>query len=119
MIAGTGLATVIRLNTRLFLNCLAGVTEEHARQRPNPLTNSMTFIACHITDSRYFIARYLGLEEKNPLERILGTANSIEDVAELPTLEDVRQIWRLISPTVQACVNGLSEAELRAPSHDR
>ena len=119
MIAGSGLATVLRMNTRLFLNCLSGVSDEHGRQRANERTNSITFIACHITDSRYFVARYLGLEEKNPLENVLRDVNSIEDVGELPLLEDVREIWRLISPTVEACINGLSEDELRAPSPQR
>ena len=59
--AGTAtLASVLRMNTRLLLNCLQDVSEAHATQRPNERTNSIAFIACHVVDSRFFIARYLG-----------------------------------------------------------
>ena len=36
----TGLADILRLNTRLFRNCLADLTDEQARVRPSERTNN-------------------------------------------------------------------------------
>jgi uncharacterized damage-inducible protein DinB len=113
------LAAVLRLNTRLFLNCLVDVTEAHAVERPNGRTNSMSFIACHVVDSRYFLARTLGLDEQNPLDRFTSDVTGIEQMAEMPDLAAIRQAWRAIARTLEECVVGLTEAELRAPSAQR
>jgi hypothetical protein len=118
--AGSGaLASVFRMNTRLFNNCLVDVSDAHAAQRPNGQTNSMLFIACHLVDSRYFVTRYLGVSEANPLERFLANATSIEDVSELPDLEQVRRAWQTIARTLEPCIDSLSESELKAPSPQR
>lgn len=113
------LASLLRLNTRLFVNCLVDVTEAHALERPNARTNSMTFIACHLVDSRYFMARTLGLDEANPLERFTADVTAIEQMADMPELTGIRRAWHAIARTLEECVVALSDAELRAPSVQR
>jgi len=112
------LASVLRLNTRLFLNCLEGVSEEKALHRPSHSTNNMSFIACHLVDNRHFMAGYLGLESVNPFPE-LATARSIEDVSVLPTLTAIRSAWLGLSPLVEECVAGLLHDDLRAASPQR
>jgi uncharacterized damage-inducible protein DinB len=107
------------MNTRLLLNCLQDVSEAHATQRPNERTNSIAFIACHVVDSRFFIARYLGVEEPNPLDRYVAGVTAIEEMSELPALDVIRRAWSSIAPTVEECLAELGEAELRAPSPQR
>ena len=118
-IAAKGHASILRLNTRLFLNCISDVSEAHSRSRPNDRTNSMSFIASHLVESRHTIAHYLQIKTSNPLERILKDAVSIEDVRELPSLGELRHAWATISMTLEECFNDLSESELRAPSPQR
>jgi uncharacterized damage-inducible protein DinB len=113
------LASVLRLNTRLFMNCLEGVAEEKAIERPSGATNSLAFVACHLVDSRHYLARYLGLDEVNPLANVLADVTSIEDVDELPPLGELKQAWRSVASVVEACVEGLSEEECRVPSRQR
>jgi len=110
------LASVLRLNTRLLLNCLVDVSEAHATERPNGRTNSMSFIACHLVDSRYFIARYLGLDETNPLDSYVAGVTAIEEMRQMPALDAIREAWRAIGGTLDECVAGLGEEELRAAS---
>jgi hypothetical protein len=113
------LASVFRTNTRLLLNCLDGVSREHALQRPNDRTNSLLFVACHLVDSRHFLAGYLGLAVPNPLEAMLGAVNSIEEVQELPDLEEVRRCWKTIGLTLDECFATLGEDDLNAASPQR
>jgi uncharacterized damage-inducible protein DinB len=113
------IAATFRMNTRLFVNCLDRVAEEKATHRPNDRTNSMSFIACHLVDSRHFLTRFLGFTETNPLEAVLREANSIDDIGDLPSLEAIRNAWRPIARSLDACLLSLSEEELTAPSTQR
>jgi hypothetical protein len=80
------LADTLCLNTRLFRNCLESFSDEAATQRPSPGTNSASFVAAHLTDSRYFLLRLLGSELTNLFAPYVGAARSIDDVKQLPPL---------------------------------
>jgi hypothetical protein len=47
----TPLPEILRLNTRLFRNCLDGVTAEQAGPRLSASTNSAAFVASHLTEA--------------------------------------------------------------------
>jgi hypothetical protein len=115
----TTVASVLRLNSRLFDNCLNGVSDAHLLQRPNEHTNSIAFIACHLVDARHFFARYLHLEPANPLEPFLNDVHRIEDVRALPDPKQILLAWHAIAPVLESCVAGLTLAELKAPSAQR
>ena len=46
-----GLAAQLALHSKLFLNCLEGVSEEAAVVRPGDTANHMAFIAAHLVDA--------------------------------------------------------------------
>jgi hypothetical protein len=116
---GAQLAAAAALNTRLFLNCVAGVSDEDAARRPSELVNNLGFIACHILDARFYLGRFLGMPLDNPLDSVLGNAASIDDVAVLPPLDTVRQHWTAVSADVLACIAALTPGELMLPSPQR
>lgn len=107
MSAVAALAVVIRLNTRLFLNCLDGVADERAAERPGGKTNNLPFVACHLVDSRFYTAGLLGLELSNPFGQLLGDASGIDDVPVLPPLARIREAWNTVSVELEACVASL------------
>ena len=109
----------VRLNTRLFLNCLDGVSDEEAALRPNHRTNSLAFIACHVLDSRYFWVNCLGMPDTNPFAEQLGNAASIDDITSFPSLYRIRDAWRSVSRTLELAIHDLAEDELRAPAPQR
>lgn len=111
--------SVIRLNTRLFRNCLDGVSDENAIVRPNGATNNLSFIACHLVDARHFMAGFLGLDASNPLADLLATARSVDDVPELPSMKRIRHAWDQVSRDLEACMNDLDFDDITAPSHHR
>lgn len=94
------LATILRLNTRLLINCLDGLTDETARQRHGDGVNSATFIAAHVADSRFFILKTLGESRENPLSVYLDKANSIDEITEWPTLDTIRGAWTAASADI-------------------
>lgn len=90
------LAALFDLNTDLALNCLDGIAAAQAAEHP-PGRNSMAFLLAHITDSRHYLASWLGHPIENPLAATLRDAKGIEDVRSLPGLDDLRQHWKDVS----------------------
>lgn len=108
------LAAILRLNTRLLLNCLEGLSDEMARVRHASGVNSATFIAAHVTDSRHFLLRMLGGALENPLSRFLDKAKTIDEITEWPPLDAVRTAWRDVSSALDAQLGSATADELSA-----
>jgi uncharacterized damage-inducible protein DinB len=106
------LAVILRLNTRLLLNCLDGLTDETAQVRHGTGVNSAAFIAAHVTDSRFFLLRTLGGSRENPLSIYLDKANSIDDLSGLPSLEVIREAWNGVSADIDAALGAATAEEL-------
>ena len=109
------LDAILRLNTRLLVNCLDGLTDETARQRHAGGVNSATFIAAHVTDSRFFILRTLGGSRENPLSASLDKAKTIDDITDWPSLDTIRDAWRGVSEDIDAKLATMTGDELDAP----
>jgi uncharacterized damage-inducible protein DinB len=91
------LAGIFELNTDLLLNCLDGLSQDEAQRRLDGGGNSVIFLAAHLTDTRHFLLGRLGHPRTNPLSRYLADAQSVEDIGEWPTLDEVRRAWLAVS----------------------
>ena len=87
------LADTLRLNRRLFHNCLAGLTDATARVRPTESTNSAAFVAAHLVDSRFYTLGLLGIKRESPLKGAKGGFNDIAQVTAWPTLAEIEKAW--------------------------
>lgn len=101
-----------KLNSRLFLNCLDGWKENQARWRPSPDTNSATFIALHLVDSRHLIAKMTGVTMENPFASFLESAKTIDDVKTWPPLDDVRGAWKDVTGNLRERFKTLAPEDL-------
>lgn len=108
------LADILRLNTRLFRNCLEGLTDEQAAVRPSATTNSLAFIAAHVADSRYFLLRTLGDARPSPLSPFLDGAKGIDDLKQCPSLAETQEAWTTVSRALRDRMEVLTAAELEA-----
>ncbi|MEO8449695.1 MAG: DinB family protein [Gemmatimonadota bacterium] len=113
------LGALIQLNSKLFLNVLADIDEAGATARPNDRTNNVAFLGGHLVETRAWMARYLGLEEKSPFNGVLEHATKLEDVPVLPSLAVIRATWREQSPRLEARLEELTETDLTGPSSPR
>lgn len=110
------LAGILHLNTKLFGNCLDGLTEEQCTVRPSDTTNSARFVAAHLAESRYYTLKVLGAPQPFPLERYLGEWRGIDEITEWPSLAEIKSAWAEASVALDARLGAIGAAELDAPS---
>ena len=113
------LAGILRINTRLFRNCLEDLTEEQGRLRPSETTNHATFVAAHLVESRYYTLKILGAGIPCPLERYLGEWRGIDEITEWPTHEEIRAAWADVSAALETRLANITAEALDAPSGTR
>ena len=108
----TPLKSTLDLNTRLYLNCLDGVTDEMATKRPNGQTNHMAFLAVHVLDARYYLAKGAGLDIECPFKDALEGARGLDDIEDYPSLDAVRDAWKDVSARLSSRLEALTDADL-------
>ncbi len=113
------LAEILRMNTRLFRNCLDGMSEAQAMARPTTYTNSAGYVASHVTNSRYYLLSVLGLPTTNPLAELTGKATRIEDIDVPPSLAVIRDAWTTASHLLRDRLDAVTAAELEAQIETR
>lgn len=103
---------IFKLNSRLLLNCLAGMDEDQARWRPSRASNSAAFLAAHLVDSRRYLAGLLGLKLPPSFGGSLDAARSIEEVTDLPTLDEIRHEWKTVTGNLRERLKAMTATEL-------
>jgi uncharacterized damage-inducible protein DinB len=103
---------ILTLNTRLLRNCLAGVDDTLANRRLTPDSNSLAFLAAHLSDSRHFLCSKLGRPLENPLQGVLEKGRTLDEVGPLPPLNVILSAWDGISSHMLQVLRELDEAAL-------
>ena len=109
------LADMLKMNTRLYRNCLAGLTDEQAKVRPTGATNSAAFVAAHLVDSRYYLLSSIGGKGTSPLKGAKGGFNKIDDVESYPPLAEIQKAWTAAGKALKERFDAMKAAELDAP----
>lgn len=109
------LTDILRLNTRLFRNCLEGISDEQATLRPSASTNSAAFVAAHVADARFYLLRVLGADRPSPLAAYLKGAKGIDDLKACPPLAEIHRAWTDASHALRDRLDAITAAELDAP----
>lgn len=103
-----------RIGTGLFRNCLVGVDDNMARRRLTDDTNNLIFLACHLTDGRFFIRQLLGGRYDPPFPE-LADVRSVDEMPDPPpTLSVVLDRWTEISQRLDPLFHTLSDEDLAA-----
>ena len=112
------LAGIFELNTDLLLNCLDGLSQDEAQRRLDGGGNSVIFLAAHLTDTRHFLLGRLGHPRTNPLSRYLADAQSVEDIGEWPTLDEVRDLAEQLAGALELAraSSRMAADQLQAPA---
>lgn len=103
---------VLNLNERLFLNALAGVTEEQAKERISNHNNPLIWIATHTVWARYNMAMLLGKPGNNPYNGMFENFKAYEDSMHFPTLETLKNEWEKASGLLKEASESVSEEHL-------
>ena len=109
---------ILSLNTRLLHNCLEGVDEALASRRVTADTNSLAFLAAHLSQSRHYACMIAGRPLTDPLEgRLKG--NSLDDVGPLPSLAEITAGWDAVSAHLLKTLEELTDADLKREATTR
>lgn len=104
----------MKLNTRLFLNCLHDLSEDAAVWRGNDRGNNISFIAVHLIDARAYLARVLGADVSGPFGPDIAEASSLDEIEMLPTLDSLRSAWEEVSDRLLEQMQQVTEQTLMA-----
>lgn len=116
------LRSIAEMNTFWFLNSLDGVSDDQAWQRTAD-ANSFGFVALHVANARYGLARLAGLDGiENPLLPFTKDVKKIDDLREQPALSQIRDAWTFLADELHdyiALVDVERPLEHRFPSEDK
>ena len=111
-----GLLRILELNTRLFERCLEGISDEAARQKPNPDSYSVAFLACHLVDARAYLARLIGAECATDLHDSIPSYLAVVEHHDEPPVANVVNAWSTAGKLLKARLVNLTSEELSAAS---
>jgi len=106
------LAAIARLNTRLYLNCLADMDDAPAGRRLSEDVNDVAFIALHVLDARCFLARQLGGRARTQVTDALADVNCASELKVRPPVESIRRAWRDLAPKLERRLAAVTSAHL-------
>ncbi len=112
-------AEILRINTKLFRNCLHGMGQAQAESRPSGESNSALWVAAHMVKARYGLLKWLGAERPNPLPPALLAAKSIDEVHDWPSVADVLAAWADASHALRDRLAAMTAAQLGTPVEAR
>jgi len=108
------LAAILRLNHRLYRNALDGVDDALARRRAAG-ANPIVFVAAHVLDARFAALDLLNAPFAPPLRVLLAGMTGPDDMADRPTVAELRDGWDAVCVRLDARLAQLADADLDAP----
>jgi len=105
---------IFNLNNRLFINALAGVTENQAKVRLTEHNNPLNWIAAHTVDTRYFVLMLLGKPAQTPYKGMFENFKAFDPAIEYPTFENIRKEWNTVTELLKDALKSVTEDQLNA-----
>jgi hypothetical protein len=107
---------IFKLNNRLFINSLEGVTEEQAKSRISGHSNPLIWIATHTAWARYNTLNLLGNPIANPFKGLFENFRGYNEKDIYPSLDVVKEEWRKASGLLKEALHTVTETHLTGPA---
>ncbi len=105
---------IFKLNHRLFLNTLEGVTEEHAKEKISDHSNPFIWIATHTLWARYNTLGLLGKPVENPYKGFFENFKPYDTNDAYPTLAEVKKGWENLGELLKEALHSVTPEHLAA-----
>jgi hypothetical protein len=105
---------IFNLNTRLFLNALAGITEEQAKERISDHNNPICWLAAHTVWARYNTLAMLGKPASNPYEGLFEGFKPFDGSTDYGTVAKAKTEWNKVSELLKEALATVTEDHLAA-----
>jgi len=106
----------LKLNHRLFLNALEGVSEDQAKQRISEHSNPFIWIAGHTVWASYNILNFLGRATENPYKGKFESSKPYNASDVYPSLESIKAEWKKVGSLIKVALHEVTEEHLAAES---
>ena len=110
------LEIIFNLNTRLFHNTLAGVSEEQSEERISGHSNSFKWIATHTVWARYNTLMFLGKPAQNPYPGLFEQFKPYDPADKYPSLKEIKNEWQKAAELLKEALSSTSEEVIAADS---
>ena len=110
------LESIFNLNARLFINTLAGVTEEQSEERVSSHSNSFKWVVTHTVWARINILAFLGKPMANPYAGMFENFKPYDATDKYPTLAEAKEQWQTASALLKEALASVTEEHLAADS---
>ncbi|MBU1095037.1 MAG: DinB family protein [Bacteroidetes bacterium] len=98
---------ILNLNTKLFTNCFNDVNDSMASKCINDAINPMNFIALHLLDARYYLAKFAGVHIESPYSQITKGAEKPCDIKNYPPVNEMILNWTDIGNLLADTISNL------------
>ena len=106
---------ILKMNSRLFLNALDGVTDEQAKIRVSDHNNPLNWLATHTIWARYNMCMILGKPAaKNPYDGMFENFKPFDPSFTYPTLAHNKEEWNKATALLESALASVSEEHLAA-----
>lgn len=103
---------IFKVTSRHFLNAIEGLDDDQAAWRANQDSNSAGFIALHVVESRYYIAKTMGAEAENPYAALTKGRRSIAEMQSMPALTGLASDWKDVTGQMRVRFGQITAEEL-------
>lgn len=110
------LEIILNLNSRLFVNTLAGVSEEQSEERISSHSNSFKWIATHTVWARFNILMFLGKPTENPYPGLFENFKPYDPDDKYPSLDEIKKQWARASELLKEALATIPDEILSADS---
>ena len=101
--------TIFNLNTKLFTNCIEGITEEQSNATISPYTNCIKWVAAHIIWARYNASSIMGNPPaNNPYIGLFEDFRPTNQEDDYKTITEIKEEWKKASDLLE---NSFSKIE--------
>jgi len=108
---------IFDLNSRLFVNALAGISEEQAKMRISDHNNPVCWIATHTVWARYNACEMLGKPAVvNPYQDRFENFKPFDPAINYGTLAQAKEEWRKATDLLHKALAGVTEEHLASES---
>ena len=104
------------LHTKLFINVLENITNNHTDTQLNEHVNHLKWLAGHVTNVRLSFLKLTGLPEDNSLDEYFAHGAKIDSNLKYPTIETIVSKWKDVSEKVSGGLMHIPAEVLASPS---
>jgi uncharacterized damage-inducible protein DinB len=95
--------TIFRMNTKLFIDCMEGVTEEQSNIRISSETNSIKWVAAHIIWARYNASSLMGNPPfNNPFTGLFENFRPTQEQDDYKSVIEIKEEWEKASVLLES-----------------